>query len=139
MRVLDSLPARMSGEKYQSRSPERYRPSASMVTFNTVRLFKTRCVACGESHLPYQCQVFQRTSIRNRAICVRKHSLCRNCFIRGHQAKNCRLKQVCSRCKDRHHTMMCFRSKARRKYSTTTGSCLTNELLELILIQHFQL
>ncbi|XP_055645178.1 uncharacterized protein LOC129781512 [Toxorhynchites rutilus septentrionalis] len=50
-------------------------------------------------------------SVDDREKVLRTHSLCRNCFRKGHRAKNCQSKISCRRCKDRHHTLVCFRTE----------------------------
>ncbi|XP_055522662.1 uncharacterized protein LOC129716848 [Wyeomyia smithii] len=92
------------------------------VTQNTTE----KCVACSESHLLYQCSAFQRLTVSARDKLFRTHSLCRNCFERGHRALDCPSKNVCRICKERHHTLVCSRAEsnhaAKERVSKDSGS-----------------
>ncbi|XP_055543304.1 uncharacterized protein LOC129728864 [Wyeomyia smithii] len=87
------------------------------VTQNTTE----KCVACSESHLLYQCSAFQRLTVSVRDKLIRTHSLCRNCFKRGHRALDCPSKYVCRTCKERHHTLVCFRAESNHAAKERVG------------------
>ncbi|XP_055543240.1 uncharacterized protein LOC129728804 [Wyeomyia smithii] len=87
------------------------------VTQNTTE----KCVACSESHLLYQCSAFQRLTVSARDKLIRTHSLCRNCFKRGHKALECPSKYVCRICKERHHTLVCFRAESNHAAKERVG------------------
>ena len=42
---------------------------------------------------------------------LRKYSRCLNCLRKGHFARNCNIKVVCSVCKGEHHTSLCDQGK----------------------------
>ncbi|XP_062557359.1 uncharacterized protein LOC134222233 [Armigeres subalbatus] len=43
---------------------------------------------------------------------VRNNRLCRNCLRRGHLAKECSSESSCRKCKGRHHTQLCYTTRA---------------------------
>ncbi|XP_053686296.1 uncharacterized protein LOC128735836 [Sabethes cyaneus] len=114
VQVLESLPSRHSESKRES-SPVKKRVPSFRVSHNATQNSTGKCPACPETHWLHTCPVFQKMSVANRESLLRIHSLCRNCFKRGHQAKNCLSKYSCRKCKARHHTMVCFRSDGEGK------------------------
>ncbi|XP_058816239.1 uncharacterized protein LOC131679517 [Topomyia yanbarensis] len=111
VQVLESLPPRSVDNRgtQQSQVPSKQKPPVVKTSYSTAQSSGGRCVACTANHLLYQCGAFQRMSVSDREALLRTHSLCRNCFRQGHQAKNCQSKFSCRNCKGRHHTMVCFK------------------------------
>ncbi|XP_055634173.1 uncharacterized protein LOC129774458 [Toxorhynchites rutilus septentrionalis] len=108
VQVLESLPSK----SVDSRGPQQYsklRPASTKASYSSVQGSEARCVACKGDHPLYQCPVFQRQEVAERDALLRTHSLCRNCFRVGHQAKDCKSRFSCRTCKGRHHTLVCFK------------------------------
>ncbi|XP_055542522.1 uncharacterized protein LOC129728133 [Wyeomyia smithii] len=130
--VLECLPSRIVDTKGGNQlPPQRLRPVAVKTSYSTVQSSGIRCTVCSANHLLFQCETFQRMSVTERDALVRTHSLCRNCFRLGHQAKDCQSKYSCRSCKSRHHTMVCFKrerentSKNRSTTTTAATPCAT--------------
>ncbi|XP_065074762.1 uncharacterized protein LOC135698632 [Ochlerotatus camptorhynchus] len=66
---------------------------------------------CKDNHLLLKCSAFQRLSVADRDSLLKSQGLCRNCFRSGHQAKDCQSKFSYRICKNRHHTLVCFKSE----------------------------
>ncbi|XP_053698496.1 uncharacterized protein LOC128745446 [Sabethes cyaneus] len=113
IQILESLPNKASEQKpdpVQSKLPKRITPIKSCnATFQSP--VSSKCVACPESHLLYQCPQFLKMSVTERDAILRTNSLCRNCFRRGHQAKECASRFSCRQCRGKHHTLVCFKGK----------------------------
>ncbi|XP_053686315.1 uncharacterized protein LOC128735856 [Sabethes cyaneus] len=124
--VLGVLPAKPTEPKAESSRQFRRTQNPTRYSHNVVQNAVGKCVACSESHLLYQCPAFRRLSVPARDKMVRTHSLCINCFKRGHRATECPSKYSCGMCKERHNTLVCFKSEnnkaAREKPKDTTGS-----------------
>ncbi|XP_058457048.1 uncharacterized protein LOC131434397 [Malaya genurostris] len=115
IRILESLPNRSTDQKMEP-SQSKYPKKASTVkAFNTTvqnPSASAKCVACSCNHPLYQCQSFHSLPVPERDALLRSNSLCRNCFRRGHHAKDCNSKFTCRQCKGKHHTLVCFKGKA---------------------------
>ncbi|XP_065085126.1 uncharacterized protein LOC135707260 [Ochlerotatus camptorhynchus] len=113
MQVLESLPSRQTDNKiiHQQQPPPKPKASAIKASYNSIQSSGGRCVACKDNHLLYQCSAFQRLSVVDRDSLLKSQGLCRNCFRSGHQAKDCQSKFSCRICKNRHHTLVCFKSE----------------------------
>ncbi|XP_065094071.1 uncharacterized protein LOC135714616 [Ochlerotatus camptorhynchus] len=113
--VLQSLPAKSAETTGTHHPPLQSQPKQKQLymktTFITAQAsaFGERCVACSGNHPLFQCSTFQRLSVSDRDGLLRTHSLCRNCFRTGHQARECQSKYSCRNCKGRHHTLVCFK------------------------------
>ncbi|XP_058826484.1 uncharacterized protein LOC131686241 [Topomyia yanbarensis] len=129
-RILESLPTKSTEHKRESSSIKRKQPPFR-VSHNAVQSSSVgRCAACPENHWLYTCPVFQRMAVANRESLLRSQSLCRNCFKRGHQAKDCSSKYSCRKCKGRHHTMVCFKADGEgssRDQANETGASTSNK------------
>ncbi|XP_058816128.1 uncharacterized protein LOC131679415 [Topomyia yanbarensis] len=125
VQVLESLPPRSVDNRgtQQSQVPSKQKPPVVKTSYSTAQSSGGRCVACTANHLLYQCGAFQRMSVSDREALLRTHSLCRNCFRQGHQAKDCQSKFSCRNCKGRHHTMVCFK---REKENNAKGAKIAN-------------
>ncbi|XP_058811047.1 uncharacterized protein LOC131675938 [Topomyia yanbarensis] len=88
------------------------------------------CPACPETHPLYQCSVFKGMPVHDKENLLRTNSLCRNCFRRGHQAKECSSKYTCRRCKGRHHTLVCFKDDGKPNNSNTSSKDSTDKATE---------
>ncbi|XP_062541721.1 uncharacterized protein LOC134209722 [Armigeres subalbatus] len=112
VRVLESLPFKAADCTKSIHQPaSRQKVSAVKNSFSTVQVSGGRCPACTGTHPLFQCGTFQRMSVADKDSLLRSHSLCRNCFRQGHQAKECQSKYSCRNCKGRHHTQVCFKSE----------------------------
>ncbi|XP_053685837.1 uncharacterized protein LOC128735375 [Sabethes cyaneus] len=112
IQVLECLPSRAMEARVQYQPlPQKQKVSAVKTSYNTVQSSGGRCMACSANHFLFQCGKFQRMSLTERDAFVRTHTLCRNCFRLGHQAKDCQAKYSCRICKARHHTMVCFKQE----------------------------
>ncbi|XP_041451936.1 uncharacterized protein LOC121405337 [Drosophila obscura] len=66
-----------------------------------------QCAVCGtEGHSIVDCKVFGGMNVTDRRASVMKYRLCFNCLGSNHQSRRCRLKNNCSICTDRHHTLV---------------------------------
>ncbi|XP_053685891.1 uncharacterized protein LOC128735430 [Sabethes cyaneus] len=123
-RILESVPTKPSEIKAEYTQPKRPNKIATVKAYNaSVQRPSTMgtCVSCSDNHLLYQCPSFQRLSVSERDALLRSHSLCRNCFRRGHHAKECNSKFTCRQCKGKHHTLVCFRSNATKENPKPNG------------------
>ncbi|XP_058449236.1 uncharacterized protein LOC131429202 [Malaya genurostris] len=120
IRILESLPTRSSENKYDAALAKKkaftVRSSHSSVQSST-----GKCSVCSEMHWLYLCPSFQGMSVASRESHIRSQSLCRNCFKKGHQAKDCASKFSCKKCKGRHHTMVCFKPNDENHVKNTSG------------------
>ncbi|XP_039439114.1 uncharacterized protein LOC120420194 [Culex pipiens pallens] len=121
IRVLESLPPKTVNSRAVQHQQQQYVPKskAKKVSYSTVQHAGFSCVACKDNHLLYQCSAFQRLAVSERDALLKTHSLCRNCFRTGHQAKNCTSKYSCRNCKGRHHTLVCFQQQPERDNAVT--------------------
>ncbi|XP_038120581.1 uncharacterized protein LOC119770210 [Culex quinquefasciatus] len=121
IRVLESLPPKTVNSRAVQHQQQQYVPKskAKKVSYSTVKHAGYSCVACKDNHLLYQCSAFQRLAVSERDALLKTHSLCRNCFRTGHQAKNCTSKYSCRNCKGRHHTLVCFQQQPERDNAVT--------------------
>ncbi|XP_055585018.1 uncharacterized protein LOC129737879 [Uranotaenia lowii] len=108
VKILASLPSKTQDTKLEPSKPLK-KNFASRTSYSAAQVSSVTCIACPESHLLYTCPTFLRLSPSARDKLLRQHSLCRNCFRRGHQATECRSMQVCRKCRGKHHTLVCFR------------------------------
>ncbi|XP_055633144.1 uncharacterized protein LOC129773556 [Toxorhynchites rutilus septentrionalis] len=122
IRVLDSLPPKGTGARVEVAQPPRRRQPLALTNYNAVQTAGLRCVACSDMHLLYKCPQFRRMTISTRDRLLRSHSLCRNCFKRGHQAVDCLSRFVCRVCKGKHHTLVCFREENSQGNNAAEGS-----------------
>ncbi|XP_058827050.1 uncharacterized protein LOC131687034 [Topomyia yanbarensis] len=109
IRILESLPAKPSEGRSDSVMAQRKKPFAVRTSHSASQSSAGKCIACSDSHWLHVCPSFQRMSVGSKESFLRSHSLCRNCFRKGHQAKDCSSKFSCRSCKGRHHTMVCFK------------------------------
>ncbi|XP_052567338.1 uncharacterized protein LOC120430428 [Culex pipiens pallens] len=95
LKVLESLPPKTVNSRAVQHQQQQYVPKsmAKKVSYSTVQHAGYSCVACKDNHLLYQCSAFQRLVVSERDALLKTHSLCRNCFRTGHQAKNCTSKK----------------------------------------------
>ncbi|XP_058827822.1 uncharacterized protein LOC131687746 [Topomyia yanbarensis] len=119
IRVLGSLPTRSVEPKVVVPQPQR-KPFVARSSHSVVQNTGGRCIACSESHPLYQCPAFQRLAVSARDKLLRNHSLCRNCFRKGHLAADCSSRYVCRNCKGKHHTLVCFRTDGEGGRESTT-------------------
>ncbi|XP_065087240.1 uncharacterized protein LOC135708973 [Ochlerotatus camptorhynchus] len=122
VRILESLPSKTADPMKSSNQPQppRQRSAAVRTSLNTVQASGWRCLACSGNHPLFQCGTFQRMSVTDKDSLLRSHSLCRNCFRQGHQAKECQSKYSCRNCKGRHHTLVCFKPDRDSNSKTST-------------------
>ncbi|XP_053686628.1 uncharacterized protein LOC128736171 [Sabethes cyaneus] len=109
LRILESMPAKGSDTKPEQ--AHRNKAFTTRASHNAVQSSTAKCYACSENHWLPSCPKFQRMTVAGRESLLRTHSLCRNCFRKGHQSKDCSSKYSCKRCKGRHHTMVCFKTE----------------------------
>ena len=60
---------------------------------------------CQASHFPDKCGVV--TNIETRKVLLKSQG-CFNCTKKGHNFKKCRSKKTCFKCKEKHHTSICY-------------------------------
>ncbi|XP_055623472.1 uncharacterized protein LOC129766899 [Toxorhynchites rutilus septentrionalis] len=113
VQMLESLPSKSVDFKGPNPLQQFSKPRTAFTktNYSSMQSFEGRCVACKGEHLLYQCQVFHRLEVAERDALLRTHSLCRNCFRVGHQAKDCKCKFSCRKCQGRHHTLVCFKTE----------------------------
>ncbi|XP_055590945.1 uncharacterized protein LOC129743026 [Uranotaenia lowii] len=105
--------------------PQWIRKQPTNRTANNASQFTTgRCIACPEDHLLHQCLAFKNLSVAERKQLIRKHSMCRNCFRRGHIAMKCPSTYVCRSCRGKHHTLLCFHAENRVAHSAVTETSM---------------
>ncbi|XP_062704364.1 uncharacterized protein LOC134286719 [Aedes albopictus] len=123
IQILEALPTRPVEQRIEAGSSKFPRkPNVVKVCNTTLQpSAPLKCVACSDSHLLYQCSQFLKLPVSERDGLLRSHSLCRNCFRRGHQARDCHSKFTCRQCKGKHHTLVCFKGKVEERRSNHTG------------------
>ncbi|XP_055615166.1 uncharacterized protein LOC129761468 [Toxorhynchites rutilus septentrionalis] len=113
IRVLSSLPSRATEIRIETvRPPKREQPFTQTI-YNPRKTIELRCVVCSDRHLLHQCPKFKRMTVSALDELLRNHSLCRNCFKRGHKAVDCSSPFVSRICRRKHHTLICFRETRR--------------------------
>ncbi|XP_055522818.1 uncharacterized protein LOC129716998 [Wyeomyia smithii] len=126
VRVLGSLHTKPTEAKPEFSRQFRKVFTPARHSHNVVQNTTGNCVACTESHPLYLCSAFQRLTVSARDKLLRTHSLCRNCFRKGHRASECPSKYVCRICKEQHHTLVCFRAEsnhaAKERISKDSGA-----------------
>ena len=60
-----------------------------------------------ERHFLHRCEFFGKMTIGERKTFLRGENRCFNCLAPGHSSGDCRRTGRCSKCKERHHTMIC--------------------------------
>ncbi|XP_058817603.1 uncharacterized protein LOC131680903 [Topomyia yanbarensis] len=112
VRVLEALPSKGLDQRHDTSQPMyKQRPSQQpRASYSAVQQTSFRCSVCSENHPLYKCKVFGQMAVSEREGVLRTHALCRNCFHKGHQAKDCNSKVSCRKCKARHHTIVCFKA-----------------------------
>ncbi|XP_055526989.1 uncharacterized protein LOC129719622 [Wyeomyia smithii] len=112
VRVLGSLHTKPTEAKPEFSRQFRKGFTPARHSHNVVQNTTGNCVACTELHPLYLCSAFQRLTVSARDKLLRTHSLCWNCFKKGHRASDCPSKYVCRICKEKHHTLVCFRAES---------------------------
>ena len=79
------------------------------------------CVYCNkEDHKSTDCKTVTKVEDRKRILSEKK--LCFNCTGVKHRAANCRSKQTCQTCKNKHHSSIC--SQSNPMMAATEGSVI---------------
>ena len=94
-------------EKKAKRNEVHHPAHSSTETFMTVEGLK--CPYCQASHFPDKCDVV--TNIETRKALSKSQRRCFNCNKKGHNVKNCRSKKTCIKCKEKHHTSICYQPR----------------------------
>ncbi|XP_058827444.1 uncharacterized protein LOC131687377 [Topomyia yanbarensis] len=96
-------------QQHQSKNKKPYQPRLG--THGAFQDHRSRkCIACSEEHTIYQCNTFARLPIDEKERLIKRNHLCRNCFRRGHFARECASESCCKKCKARHHTLLCTKT-----------------------------
>jgi hypothetical protein len=76
--------------------------STSFITTN-----KGSCIICSSNtHKIYNCEIFDKLSLRAKLDKVQELKLCNNCLTSGHLVSGCSSSRVCKTCKQRHHSKL---------------------------------
>ena len=67
---------------------------------------KQVCLACSKSHKLEDCSQFVSKTQEDRYSLVKSKRACFNCLRPGHSSNYCRATQRCSKCKNKHHTLL---------------------------------
>lgn len=110
LRVLEALPVKAAEIKHDASILSK-RKVFTTQSHTIAPSNISKCIACTEKHWLFMCPTFKRMSVANRDSLLRNQSLCRNCFKKGHYAKECTSKNSCRNCNGRHHTMVCFQTE----------------------------
>ena len=78
-----------------------------------------RCIICKGDHLIYHCKELSNMDIQSRREKVRTAQLCFNCLKNGHTKKDCDSKYRCSKCGQKHHTLLHVNSTLVKKTRAT--------------------
>ncbi|XP_075167658.1 uncharacterized protein LOC142239771 [Haematobia irritans] len=94
-------------EKSHSKDQKVKTHLASTVTPQPGLSSKSACILCPKhSHKLSACQKFRKLSPAERFSSIKRHRLCLNCLVKGHEAKDCTSKHRCSKCDQRHHSLL---------------------------------
>lgn len=93
-----------SGKQTSNSLPKAKRPSTFRAHVSTVAA--KPCLLCNASHSLAQCAQFKAKSPDDRRAVAKEHRCCFNCLKPGHMPRNCQVKQNCSVCHRRHHTLI---------------------------------
>ncbi|XP_055604341.1 uncharacterized protein LOC129752591 [Uranotaenia lowii] len=66
------------------------------------------CEFCDKDHPNFSCLEFRNLSIQERWAKVKEEQMCFNCLRRGHLSKGCPSNKTCSKCRNRHHSLLHF-------------------------------
>ncbi|XP_062716167.1 uncharacterized protein LOC134291852 [Aedes albopictus] len=135
LRILEALPGKAPEQKVELGHTKLSKKVSAVKSCNATfqSSSPSKCIVCPETHLLYQCPQFLKMAVSDRDGVLRSNSLCRNCFRRGHQAKDCSSKFSCRHCRARHHSLVCFKGKVaevktnEKPESTTTTTESTPE------------
>ncbi|XP_055522497.1 uncharacterized protein LOC129716687 [Wyeomyia smithii] len=114
VRILESLPIKSNEHKVEYTQPKHPKGPTSVKAYSASiqqSSGSSKSVCCSDNHPLYQCPSFQKMIVSDRDALLRNRSLCRNCFRRGHHARECSSKFTCKQCKGKHHTLVCFKGK----------------------------
>lgn len=65
-----------------------------------------KCTACEGNHPLNHCKLFLNQSISQCVELLKRHKCCFNCLRQGHFPGSCKSKNVCTLCKQKHHTLI---------------------------------
>lgn len=65
------------------------------------------CTMCNGRHTIYNCDNFGKLDAKSKLDKAKQMQLCLNCLTKGHYTRRCKSKFNCSKCKARHHTLLC--------------------------------
>lgn len=69
---------------------------------------ETKCLCCSGSHRLFACNEFKEQPTGAKLDIVRNSRLCFNCLSPNHRVHDCQSTFVCSKCKQRHNTLLHF-------------------------------
>ncbi|XP_043466423.1 uncharacterized protein LOC122501193 [Leptopilina heterotoma] len=84
----------------------REHPTAS-VLLTSDKPKKCVCIFCNGEHDSAVCEKAKRMSYEDRRNIIGKNKCCFKCIKRGHCAKDCRVRIICSECNGRHSVLLC--------------------------------
>lgn len=77
--------------------------------YTTVIEHHRKCPLCRGKHKVYRCTMFLRAGLQERWYLILKHGLCLNCLYPKHSSFTCRQDGTCTRCGQRHNSLLCPR------------------------------
>ncbi|XP_055542853.1 uncharacterized protein LOC129728437 [Wyeomyia smithii] len=122
IRVLESLPNKQAVADLPPTMVRKFQPS-KIASNGLSQANHYKCISCSTSHPLHTCPVFDRLSVGERERLLRQYFLCRNCFRKGHMARECTSKFSCRRCKERHHTLVCYKSEKGNTEQEANSNC----------------
>ncbi|XP_037049617.1 uncharacterized protein LOC119083910 [Bradysia coprophila] len=90
-------------------------PSTSPNIFNANK----KC-DCKEPHYISKCPVFAALNLKGKVEKLRNWKMCWNCLVKGHEIRDCKQKNSCTKCNRKHHTLMHSEKMATSLLGTTT-------------------
>lgn len=128
IRTLEALGTCPDSGKTSSPSGKNKYPQNKFVRSH-VATSVNQCITCTANHPPYLCDIFKSKSVNDRVALAREHKRCFNCLKAGHFPVECPSKNVCNKCKRKHHTLLHFEPGSSSE-TPTNSSASTNAIVQ---------
>lgn len=91
---------------FPSKTSTNYPSAHVAVTSDNKPKRNLKCDFCNGPHFSGYCSKFNRQTTARRWDLVQQYNLCTNCLRGGHQVGNCTSDKTCTKCQDKHHSML---------------------------------
>uniref|UniRef100_A0A8D8VD93 Peptidase aspartic putative domain-containing protein n=1 Tax=Cacopsylla melanoneura TaxID=428564 RepID=A0A8D8VD93_9HEMI len=95
-----------SAGKSTSKEPRKGMCLTSPIMKSPIPSSNLHCPYCKSNHHLYLCDMFKSLSVQDRFSKVKNLRLCVNCLSPSHAVTNCNSRYSCSRCNNKHHSLL---------------------------------